>query len=223
MIQVNHLSVSYKSKNKEVKALENINFTADSHDICAIIGPSGCGKSTLLNVLSGIIKEYEGQVLLNGEELNPHLHKIGFIPQNFGLLPWKTVEENCLLSFKIKREKVTNETLNKMNEMMKTLNIDALNKRYPSELSGGQKQRVSMVRSFLMQPDLLLMDEAFSASSMENLTKISSLLKKSIEEDFQILIIEQKNDIFKDLPRREINIAKDAIKESVKILSVTDY
>ena len=163
MIQVNHLSVSYKSKNKEVKALENINFTADSHDICAIIGPSGCGKSTLLNVLSGIIKEYEGQVLLNGEELNPHLHKIGFIPQNFGLLPWKTVEENCLLSFKIKREKVTNETLNKMNEMMKTLNIDALNKRYPSELSGGQKQRVSMVRSFLMQPDLLLMDEAFSA------------------------------------------------------------
>ena len=67
------------------------------------------------------------------------------------------------------------------------------------------------------------MDEAFSASSMENLTKISSLLKKLIEEDFQILIIEQKNDIFKDLPRREINIAKDAIKESVKILSVTDY
>ena len=64
MIQVNHLSVSYKSKNKEVKALENINFTADSHDICAIIGPSGCGKSTLLNVLSGIIKEYEGQVCL---------------------------------------------------------------------------------------------------------------------------------------------------------------
>lgn len=69
----------------------------------------------------------------------------------------------------------------------------------------------------------LYMDEAFSASSMENLTKISSLLKKLIEEDFQILIIEQKNDIFKDLPRREINIAKDAIKESVKILSVTDY
>ena len=185
MIQVNHLSVSYKSKNKEVKALENINFTADSHDICAIIGPSGCGKSTLLNVLSGIIKEYEGQVLLNGEELNPHLHKIGFIPQNFGLLPWKTVEENCLLSFKIKREKVTNETLNKMNEMMKTLNIDALNKRYPSELSGGQRQRVSMVRSFLMQPDLLLMDEAFSA--------LDAIIKEDAQELF--LKIWQENQI----------------------------
>lgn len=69
----------------------------------------------------------------------------------------------------------------------------------------------------------LFMDEAFSASSMENLTKISALLKKLIEEDFQILIIEQKNDIFKDLTRREINIAKDAIKESVQVLSITDY
>lgn len=176
MIQVDHLSVSYKSKNKEVKALENINFTADSHDICAIIGPSGCGKSTLLNVLSGIITKYEGQVLLNGEELNPHLHKIGFIPQNFGLLPWKTVEENCLLSFKIKREKITDETINKMNEMMKTLNIDTLKKRYPSELSGGQKQRVSMVRSFLMEPDLLLMDEAFSA--------LDAIIKEDAQELF---------------------------------------
>lgn len=185
MIQVSDLSVSYKSKNKEVKALEGINFTADSHDICAIIGPSGCGKSTLLNVLSGIIKTYEGQVLLNGEELNPHLHKIGFIPQNFGLLPWKTVEDNCLLSFKIKREKITDEIRHQMHEMMQALNIDTLKKRYPSELSGGQKQRVSMVRSFLMQPDLLLMDEAFSA--------LDAIIKEDAQELF--LKIWQENKI----------------------------
>ena len=176
MIQVNGLSVSYKSKNQEVKALENINFSADSDDICAIIGPSGCGKSTLLNVLSGIIKQYEGQVLLNGEELNPHLHKIGFIPQNFGLLPWKTVEENCLLAFKIRKETVTDEILQRMNQMMQTLNIDHLKYRYPSELSGGQKQRISLVRSFIMQPDLLLMDEAFSA--------LDAIIKEEAQELF---------------------------------------
>ena len=188
MIQVNELSVFYKSKNKEIKALEKIDFIANSDDICAIIGPSGCGKSTLLNVLSGIITKYEGQVLLNGEELNPHLHKIGFIPQNFGLLLWKTVEENCLLSFKIRKEKITDEIIQRMNQMMEKLNIDHLKTRYPNELSGGQKQRVSMVRSFLMQPDLLLMDEAFSA--------LDAIIKEEAQELFLDIWNENKINTF---------------------------
>ena len=188
MIQVNDLSVFYKSKNKEIKALEKIDFTANSDDICAIIGPSGCGKSTLLNVLSGIITKYEGQVLLNGEELNPHLHKIGFIPQNFGLLPWKTVEENCLLSFKIRRELITDDVNKRMNQMMEKLNIDHLKNRYPNELSGGQKQRVSMVRSFLMQPDVLLMDEAFSA--------LDAIIKEEAQELFLDIWNENKINTF---------------------------
>jgi ABC-type nitrate/sulfonate/bicarbonate transport system ATPase subunit len=162
MIQIKNISVFYESKEK-VKALESVSFKAESDDICAIIGPSGCGKTTLLNVLSGIIKKYEGKVLLDKEELNPHIHKIGLIPQNFGLLPWKTVKENCLLPFKIRGEKINSETIEKMNIMMKRLNINGLENRFPRELSGGQRQRVSIVRSFLMKPDLLLMDEAFSA------------------------------------------------------------
>ncbi|WP_042276547.1 ABC transporter ATP-binding protein [[Clostridium] dakarense] len=163
MIQINNVSVFYESKREKVKALGPINFKAENDDICAIIGPSGCGKTTLLNVLSGIIKKYEGEVLLDLKELNPHIHKIGFIPQDFGLLPWKTVEENCLLPFKIKKEVVENDTTQKMDLIMKRLNINELKNRYPNELSGGQKQRVSIVRSFLINPDLLLMDEAFSA------------------------------------------------------------
>lgn len=162
MIQIKNISVFYESKEK-VKALESVSFKAESDDICAIIGPSGCGKTTLLNVLSGIIKKYEGKVLLDKEELNPHIHKIGLIPQNFGLLPWKTAKENCLLPFKIRGEKINSETIEKMNIMMKRLNINGLENRFPRELSGGQRQRVSIVRSFLMKPDLLLMDEAFSA------------------------------------------------------------
>ncbi|WP_411170106.1 ABC transporter ATP-binding protein [Clostridium sp. MB05] len=162
MIQIKNISVFYESKER-VKALESVSFKAESDDICAIIGPSGCGKTTLLNVLSGIIKKYEGEVLLDKEELNPHIHKIGLIPQNFGLLPWKTVKENCLLPFKIRGEKINSETIEKMNTMMKRLNINGLENRFPRELSGGQRQRVSIVRSFLMKPDLLLMDEAFSA------------------------------------------------------------
>lgn len=188
MLQIKGLSVSYKSKKSSVKVLGPINLQVQSDDICAIIGPSGCGKSTLLNVLSGIIKDYEGEVLLNNKELNPHLHKIGFIPQNFGLLPWKTVEENCLLPFKIRKEKVDKDIIDKLDLMMKRLNIDEFKNRYPNELSGGQKQRVSIVRSFLMQPDLLLMDEAFSA--------LDAIIREEAEKLFLDIWSENKRNTF---------------------------
>lgn len=176
MIQISNLSVFYGGKKEKVKAVGPINFKCNDNDICAIIGPSGCGKTTLLNVLSGVNKDYEGEVLLNDEKLNPHLHKIGFIPQDFGLLPWKTVEENCLLPFKIKGEKIDKDILDKMDSILKRLNIDSLRKKHPNKLSGGQRQRVSIARSFLMNPDLLLMDEAFSA--------LDAIIKEEAEKLF---------------------------------------
>ncbi|WP_270600684.1 ABC transporter ATP-binding protein [Clostridium baratii] len=176
MIQISNLSVFYGGKKEKVKAVGPINFKCNDNEICAIIGPSGCGKTTLLNVLSGVNKDYEGEVLLNDEKLNPHIHKIGFIPQDFGLLPWKTVEENCLLPFKIKGEKIDKNILDKMNSILKRLNIYDLRKKHPNKLSGGQRQRVSIARSFLMNPDLLLMDEAFSA--------LDAIIKEEAEELF---------------------------------------
>lgn len=189
MIRINNVSVFYESKKEKVKAIGPINIEIDSQDICAIIGPSGCGKTTLLNVLAGIIKKYEGEVLLNSEKLNPHLHNIGLIPQNFGLLPWKTVEENCMLPIKIKKLKVDKEEIiNKMDEMLKTLGIYELKHRLPKELSGGQKQRVSIVRSFLMNPDLLLMDEPFSA--------LDAIKREEAQELFLGVWNESKNNTF---------------------------
>ena len=189
MIQIKDLSVFYESKKDKVKALGPISIDIEPEDICAIIGPSGCGKTTLLNVLSGIIKEYEGEVILNSEKLNPHIHNIGLIPQNFGLLPWKTVEENCILPLKIKKSNLDNkEIIRKMDLMMKRLDIYDLKHRYPKELSGGQKQRVSIVRSFLMNPDLLLMDEPFSA--------LDEIIREEAEELFLDLWNENKSNTF---------------------------
>ena len=189
MIQIKDLSVFYESKKEKVKALGPISIDIEPEDICAIIGPSGCGKTTLLNVLSGIIKEYEGELILNSEKLNPHIHNIGLIPQNFGLLPWKTVEENCILPLKIKKSNLDNkEIIRKMDLMMKRLDIYDLKHRYPKELSGGQKQRVSIVRSFLMNPDLLLMDEPFSA--------LDAIIREEAEELFLDLWNENKSNTF---------------------------
>lgn len=163
MLNINNLTVNYKSKNKLVNALGPIDMTITEGDIYAIIGPSGCGKSTLLNVLSGIIKNSTGEVLLNEKLLNPKTHNIGLIPQNFGLLPWKNVQKNCLLSLKIKGVKIDSSLTERIERIQTKLGINELKDRYPNELSGGQKQRVAIARAFIMNPDILLMDEPFSA------------------------------------------------------------
>ncbi|KPU46210.1 aliphatic sulfonates import ATP-binding protein SsuB [Oxobacter pfennigii] len=163
MLEINNLSVTYNSNKNKVKALGPVSMEIKEGEIYAIIGPSGCGKSTLLNVLSGIIQNYEGKVLLNNEVLNPKRHSIGFIPQNFGLFPWKTVEKNYMLSLDIKKKAIDRNIADRIDYVLDKLNIQSLKDRYPNELSGGQKQRVSIARSFIMNPDLLLMDEPFSA------------------------------------------------------------
>lgn len=163
MLEIKNLTVSYNSEKKIVNALGPISMEIASGDIYAVIGPSGCGKSTLLHVLSGIIKDYKGLVLLNAEGINPKKHHIGFIPQNFGLLPWKNVQKNCLLSLKIKGTTVDSVINERIQYILNKLNIQSLMNRYPNELSGGQKQRVAIARAFIMNPDLLLMDEPFSA------------------------------------------------------------
>jgi ABC-type nitrate/sulfonate/bicarbonate transport system ATPase subunit len=163
MIEINKLSVNYTTKKRRVKALGPISMNIKAGEIYALIGPSGCGKSTLLHVLSGIIKEYQGNIQIEGEKLNPKKHNIGFIPQNFGLLPWKNVQKNCILPLQIKGKTIDAALQERIDYIMNKLDIHLLKDRYPRELSGGQKQRVAIARAYIINPDLLLMDEPFSA------------------------------------------------------------
>ncbi|MCT4605127.1 MAG: ABC transporter ATP-binding protein [Marinisporobacter sp.] len=162
MIEIKNLKVHYKEGGKETVAIDEIDLNIKKGEICAVIGPSGCGKSTLVKVLSEIIKDYQGNVLMDGKKVDPKENRIGLIPQNYGLVKWKTVEENIFLSTKIKDGKKHIDGVF-YERLLNKLHIKGLEKRYPNHLSGGQKQRVSIARAFLLKPNLLLMDESFSA------------------------------------------------------------
>lgn len=161
VIEIQDLSVVYPGKNKNVLALDRLNINIGRGEIYTFIGPSGCGKSTLLYVLSGIVRNYSGSVTIDGRDVDPKTQRIGLILQNYGLLPWKNVGKNILLGLKIKNGS------HELDEygwyIVRQLGIDTLLDRYPRELSGGQQQRVAIARAFIMKPDILLMDEPFSA------------------------------------------------------------
>jgi NitT/TauT family transport system ATP-binding protein len=161
MIIIRDLSVSYGEQSDHYEALRDISLDLAAGEICAIIGPSGCGKSTLLKVLAGIITDFRGTVEIDGQMIRPSVQRIGFIPQNYGLLPWKNIRDNILLGVKIKPN--LDSWQNYFPLLLQQLGLNGLEARYPGELSGGQQQRVALARSFLLKPDLLLMDEPFSA------------------------------------------------------------
>jgi NitT/TauT family transport system ATP-binding protein len=165
LIYVNNLSFGYGER----EILKNVSLTIMPRELCALIGPSGCGKTTFIKILSKIIKKFSGEIRYCSERGEDKEFSIGYVPQNYGLFPWKSVEENIRLPMKLTGEK------GDIRPVAESLEIDGLLKKYPRELSGGQKQRIALARAILSAKDLLLLDEPFSALDMLTAQKAQEL------------------------------------------------
>lgn len=171
MINIRNLRIDYGNET----ALENINLDILKNKTCAIIGPSGCGKTTLLYTMAGLIVPFEGKVLINGEEIKKIRRETAVILQNGGLLPWKTTWDNVSLG--LEARKLDKSTVNRrVTSILDELGILEHKNKYPSQLSGGQKQRAAIARALVLEPDLLLMDEASSALDAINREHIQNLI-----------------------------------------------
>jgi NitT/TauT family transport system ATP-binding protein len=167
MIQMKGFTVHYPQRT----ALKNLNLSFVENEIYAILGPSGCGKTTLLYALADLLPS---TCTRDGELILKKALKISTVLQDFGLFPWKTVLENTLLPITLQGRQ-TEQDLENARAMLKRLKLDTHEHHYPSALSGGQKQRVAIARSWLMSPDLLLLDEPFSA--------LDALTREKLQED----------------------------------------
>ncbi len=148
---------------QSVTALTNLNFEIKKNQFVAVVGPSGCGKSTLLNLITGLLQPTHGQVKVFDTAMTEPRDEVGIVFQKPTLLPWLSVLDNVLFPLKHKRGRVTAQDKQRAQKLLWLVGLENFSMHRPSELSGGMQQRVGIARALFLQPEILVMDEPFSA------------------------------------------------------------
>ena len=162
LLEIRNVGLTYQTINDEITAIKNLSFSCDEKDFVSIIGPSGCGKTTILSLIAGLIKPTEGKILLNGKEVSKNNHSLGYMLQKDQLFPWRTIEKNIYLPLEVKK---INNKENQLyaQSLLDKYGLGEFRNNYPEQLSGGMRQRAALIRTLTSKPQLLLLDEPFSA------------------------------------------------------------
>lgn len=176
-ISVNRASKTYRTRSGEVEALKDLSFDMSRGEFLSILGPSGCGKSTMLWAMSGLHPLSSGTITMNGTPVDKPRPEIGMIFQQANLLPWKNVMQNILFPFEITGGSPTSH-LDRIHALIREVGLTGFEKKMPGELSGGMQQRVSIVRCLGYDPDVILMDEPFSALDAFTRDEMNELLQR---------------------------------------------
>ncbi|NLL74028.1 MAG: ATP-binding cassette domain-containing protein, partial [Clostridiales bacterium] len=158
LLRIDHISYTYHSLEGETLALMDVSFHVNDGEFLAVVGPSGCGKSTLLSLIAGLLTPSSGSIYINGKDIKSSGKNIGYMLQKDHLLEWRDTLRNVTLGMEI-QHKLSDNSYVQINDLLNTYGLITFKNSYPSELSGGMRQRAALIRTLLLEPDILLLDE----------------------------------------------------------------
>ena len=182
ILEIQNIKKNYQTKQGEITAIENISFNLCDQDFLCIIGDSGCGKSTLLNILAGLEEKTSGQIIFKKDV------KIGYMLQEDALFPWLNILENASLGLKISHCD-TKENRDFVKMLLSKYGLSDFLYKYPHELSGGMRQRVALIRTLALKPDILMLDEPFSALDYVSRLNVSNDVANIIKNEGKTVIM----------------------------------
>lgn len=190
LLSLKGISFAYNTPKSEIPALDNIYLDIMPQSFTSIVGPSGCGKSTLLSIICGLLSPQKGEVVFNNDILHDNAisPRIGFMPQKDTLFEWRTIYKNVTLGLEINHLK-DKEHLENVDNMLKEYGLYQFCNVHPSELSGGMRQRAALIRTLALNPDILLLDEPFSALDYQTRLEVSDDIGKIIKEQKKTAIL----------------------------------
>ncbi|NLM34297.1 MAG: ABC transporter ATP-binding protein [Clostridiales bacterium] len=187
-VELKNIYMNYHTVKGETAALKNINFSVNQGEFISIVGPSGCGKSTFLNIISGLIKPSSGEVYFENKKVQGYNPKLGYMFQRDHLFEWLTVWNNVTLGLKI-QHRLNDHNKEKIEALLKNYGLWDFKDYKPSELSGGMRQRVALIRTLALDPEVLLLDEPFSALDYQNRLKVSDDIYRIIKRENKTAIM----------------------------------
>ncbi|MBE6138467.1 MAG: ABC transporter ATP-binding protein [Firmicutes bacterium] len=176
ILKIENLKKIYHTKYQETLAVENFSFELKRGEFVAIVGPSGCGKSTILSILCGLEQKSDGNIIIDNN-IN-----IGYMLQNDALFEWRNILNNCLLGLEINNT-LTEENKSYVLELLKNYGLYDFKDSFPNNLSGGMRQRVALIRTLATKPDILLLDEPFSALDYQTRLAVSDDVYQIIKKE----------------------------------------
>ena len=188
ILELKSIYYSYHNADGETPAITDLSFSVNESEFIAIVGPSGCGKSTLLSLISGLITPEKGLIKINGRSLRESAANIGYMLQHDQLFEWRTIYHNVLLGLEIQHT-LSARTREKAHELLDTYGLKQFENSRPSELSGGMRQRAALIRTLVLRPELLLLDEPFSALDYQTRLNVSNDIGTILRQEHKTAIL----------------------------------
>jgi NitT/TauT family transport system ATP-binding protein len=188
VVALKNVTMSYHTLDGETQAIKNLSLDVRRGEFVSIVGPSGCGKSTLLSLISGLLKPSSGEIFIDNEPVNGPSNNVGYMPQRDHLFEWRTILKNTTLGLEI-QNKLNKETLKNAERLLEEYGLGDFKYYYPKQLSCGMRQRAALIRTLAANPEILLLDEPFSALDYQTRLAISEEIWLIIKKEKKTAIL----------------------------------